>query len=493
MNVDVDALNVGDLIALASATALEAQHGGVLDEAAVEQLGVDELEVLARRVAVEAHARAKSSLLEFIPASSKRYARPRHLQPILDLVERSKRERVLAVVSAPPRHGKSEALIHAIPYLLLDDPKRQIAYIGYAQRFAEKKSRKARDIARRVGVPLAEDSRAKADWRTGVEDGGLWATSIGGALTGEGFHTMLVDDPVKDRKTAESPVYREHAYEWFNDTAFTRLEPKGSCIVVQTRWHVDDLAGRLIKDGWENVCLPALDDAGRALWPERFSAEALLAIKEQLGEYGWASLYQGRPFPRGGAVFKDAWYSEGALPGRFRIAIGADFAYSANKRADYSTIVVLAECDGFIYVLDVYREQVESPQHAAALREVQSIYGVPVHAFIAGTEKGVVSFMAQAGVNVTAMHAGEDKFARAQPVAAAWNAEKVLIQCVRRRLKDGAEVWMPPRWAEPFITEVCGFTGVRDPNDDQVDALAAAFEALRWGDSGVGATVVSVD
>lgn len=490
--MQVEKLSLDELEALAAAVAVEAKHNGCSDLAALSE---SDLEALARGVVVENHVEARSSLLSFVPSVSRKYRRPEHLKPIADLIERSKRERVLAVVSAPPRHGKSELLIHAVPYLLLDDPSKQIAYVSYGQRFAEKKSNKARAIAARAGVPIANDSRSKADWRTGVEDGGLWATSIGGSLTGEGFHMLFVDDAVKDRKTAESPVYRESTYEWFNDTAFTRLEPNGSAIVTGTRWHTDDLLGRLLKEGWQNICLPALDEGtGAALWPGRFSRDILLAIKEQLGEYGWASLYQGRPFPRGGQVFKDAWYAEGGRVGAWRIAIGADFAYSESSRADFSTIVVLAECDGVYYVLDVWRERVESPKHAAALKFYQDSYGVPVHAYIGGTERGVISFMAQAGVRLNVWPASADKFARAQPVAAAWNAEKVLIQCARRMNKKTlVEEWMPPEWANAFITEVCGFTGVRDPNDDQVDALAAAFEALRWGDSGVAASVITGD
>lgn len=442
-------------------------------------IGANEAVARAQARAFVDAQRAKRSLMDFVPWASPRYVAPKHLQPFVNLIERAERgERVLAVVSAPPRHGKTEIEVHAIPWMLRRDPAKQIAFIGYAARFAEKKSRKAREIAKQVGVPLANDSASKQDWRTGVEDGGVWATSIGGQLTGEGFHMMLVDDPVKDRRTAESPVYREHIYDWFNDTAFTRLEPKGSCIVTQTRWHTADLAGRLIADGWENVRLPAIDDKGNALWPERWPVERLRRIQTKLGEYGWASLYQGQPFPRGGKVFRDACFYEGLLEAGFRVSIGADFAYSEKSRADYSTIVVLAELEGDYYVLDVYRERVESPKHAAALRLVQLRYGVPVHAYIGGTELGVVSFMGQAGVRIRVLPARGDKFSRAQPVAAAWNAKKILMP-------------VDAPWLDAFLEEFGEFTGVRDRHDDLVDALAAAFDALDRPGAEADVTVIS--
>lgn len=373
---------------------------------------------------------------------------------------------VRAVVSTPPRHGKTELLIHGMVYLLADNPARQLSYIGYATTFAEDKSRKARTIAREVGVPISAEARSRKNWRTGVADGGVWATSITGPLTGQGFGVMLVDDPIRDRATAESSTYREHHYEWFNDTAFTRLEPGGSCIVVQTRWHPDDLAGRLIRDGWEVVNLPALSDEGAALWPERWPAERLLEIKAQLGEYGWASLYQGQPRPRGGALFRDVHFYDRLPEAPRRISIGLDLAYTQKTHADYSVAVVLAELGGSYYVLDVIRAQVEAPEFAARLRQLMATFpGVVPSWYVGGQEQGIVSLLGQMGIPIHALPARSDKFVRAQPVSAAWNTKRVLLP-------------QGPSWVSSFVGEVATFTGVSDPTDDQVDALAAAFDAL---------------
>lgn len=407
------------------------------------------------------------TLIEFIPRISPRYSAPAHLKPIADLFERVARgERVLAVVSMPPRHGKTETELHAIAWSLARAPHKQIAFVGYAARFAEKKSRKARDLAQRAGVPLAADAASRQDWRTGVEDGGLWATSIGGQMTGEGFHLMLVDDPVKDRATAESAVFRDHHYEWFNDTAFTRLEPNGSCIVTQTRWHPDDLAGRLIADGFEPVVMPAIDLDGKALWPERWPVERLDPIREQLGAYGWESLYQGSPRVRGGALFREPHYYDQLPPG-LRYGLGFDLAYTAKTHADYSVAVAMAmDREGIAYVLDVRREQVEAPVFAETMRRMQTQHNNTVFTgFVGGTEQGNVQFMLRLGLRLHAIPARAEKFVRAQPVAAAWNAGKVLL----------------PRdkpWVSAFVDELADFTGVNDRNDDQVDALAGAYHAL---------------
>lgn len=371
--------------------------------------------------------------------------------------------------STPPRHGKTESLLHFIPWLLLADSATQLAYISYSQRFAEKKSRKARELAERCGVPLAADSRSRSDWRTGVADGGVWATSLGGSLTGEGFHVMVVDDPVKDRMRAESPAQREHDYEWFTDTAYTRLEPTGSVIVNMARWHEDDLAGRLVKAGYEEITLPAIDDDNEPLWPERFSLDRLTEIRTTLGDYGWSSLYMGRPRPRGGAVFQDVHYYD-KLPDRYRVGIGIDLAYTAKTQSDWCVALVMAMSDEGFFVLDVKRKQATPPDFCADLRVLEATYpGARMLWYTSTTEKGLADLLREeSGFPVDGELAVADKFVRAQPVAAAWNAQKVFLP-------------RKAEWLSSFVGEVCAFTGVGDRHDDQVDALAAAFDVLVSG------------
>lgn len=412
-------------------------------------------------------------LQSFIPTLSPKFQAPSHLSILTSTLERAEREPVRVVVSTPPRMGKTETLLHFVPWLLGRHPERQIAYISYAQRFAEKKSRKARELARRANVPMAADAQSRADWRTSIDDGGVWTTSIGGSVTGEGFHLMLVDDPVKDRATAESAIERDKAWDWFNDTAFSRLEPNGSCIVNMARWHEDDLAGRLVKDGWSELTLPAISDAGESLWPERWPLDRLREIERQLGPYGWASLYMGEPRPRGASVFRDVVFYD-ALPNTYRVAVGIDLAYTAKTHADYSVAVVLAESDGKYYVLDVRREQVALPEFTKTLRVLRDGYpGARWLWYTSSTEKGLADQLREgAGFPLLGEIAAADKFVRAQPVAAAWNAGAVLVP------RQAA-------WLSAFVSEVCGFSGVADKHDDQVDAFAAAFDLLKRG-SGIG-------
>ena len=409
--------------------------------------------------------RKTETLLEYIPRITPRYGAPHHLAPLIERLERARIEPLRLVVSTPPRHGKTETLLHFIAQSLTKDPACQVAYIGYGTNFAQNKSRKTRDIAKRSGLEFARDQNSKANWRTGVADGGLWATGIDGEVTGEGFHLIVVDDPVKDRATAESPVYRDHHFDSFNDNIFTRLEPNGSCIVNMARWHPDDLAGRLIDQGWEYLCLPALDEHDEPLWGERYSKEHLAEIREQLGDYGWNSLFQGRPVSRGGAVFKDVHYYDGPVPTGARYVIGVDLAYSQKTRADYSVAVVMAELGGVVYLVDVVRVQLEAPAFGGRLAALQAKYGARAYWYASGTEKGVADLLGANGAPVEWKAAVSDKFVRAQPTAAHWNKGAI-------KLPRGAS------WADEYVSEVASFTGVKDKRDDQIDATAAGFDEL---------------
>ncbi len=415
-------------------------------------------------------------LLEFIPALSPRFASPRHLAPIGDLFQRIARgESVRAVTNVPPRMGKTELILHGGAWLLAQNPALQLGYASHGQRIAEKKSRRMRELSRRAGVPLSADSKSRSDWRTGEEEGGCWATSPAGAVTGEGFDVLILDDLTPGRAAAESGASRDRINEWLIADALTRLEPGGSCILNQTRWHPDDPAGRALALGWEHVNLQALDADERSLWPERWSAESLKATREMMGGpdgYEWQSLYMGSPRGRGARVFGDVhFYDELPDLSTAEISIGLDFAYSTRTSADWSVAVVMAYLAGVYYVLNVIRVHEEPRAFRTRIQLIRETYKQAIAcAYAAATEQGGIEFVRDGGVPIDGRVATVDKFSRAIPVVAAWNTGKVKL----------------PRtapWLDAFVSEVCGFTGVKDRHDDQVDALAAAYDRVRKTES----------
>lgn len=244
----------------------------------------------------------------------------RLIQDALDRVTRGEINRL--ILTLPPRHSKSETTtIRYSAWRLIQQPDMRVIVAAYNQTLANKFSRKIRKITREF-IPLSTERQAVEDWET-VEGGGVRAVGVGGGITGQGGNLIIIDDPVKNRQEADSPVYREHVWDWYTDDLYTRLEPDAAIILIMTRWHQDDLAGRILasEDGpnWTVLHLPALaidNDAlgrepGQALWPERYDVDALNAIRMSIGERGWYALYQGMPRPDGGASFLREWWEQG--------------------------------------------------------------------------------------------------------------------------------------------------------------------------------------
>ena len=399
---------------------------------------------------------------------------PYHLKRLADAFERMAEEELRVTVSIPPRHGKSQSLIHFVVWWMIRNPTKTAIVISHTASLAKKLSRMTRDLATKAGIKLRKDSNSLSEWTT-TSGGGCIFTSVGGPITGQGADLLIIDDPHKDRAEAESALCRENVWEWYQGTAYTRVEPGGSVILCHTRWHPEDLIGMAHSEhesaNWEDITLPAIDDEGKPLWPERHSLMRLEDIKDKVGRYNWDSQYQGRPVARGGAIFGGTWmYDPSKLPEGLRIRIGIDLAYSAKTKSDYSALVVTGQSrEGGTYIIHVARAQIEVPQFAALIKAQIAMYpGCTVHWHTSTTEQGIAQMLRSQGVNIMHQIAKNDKFIRAQPVAAAWNAGRVLIPGVVGQAK--------PVWLDAFVGEVCGFTGVGDKHDDMVDAMASAFD-----------------
>jgi predicted phage terminase large subunit-like protein len=388
-------------------------------------------------------------------------------------------EPVRVLVSTPPQHGKSQTVEHAIARDLLLNPGKFWAYVTYSSDKARIESRQIRDFSIRAGVELRPDTRALGYWRT-PQGGGLLATGIGGPITGQrSLKRIIVDDPIKGSEDAESPLIRDNTYDWFQSSIISRAHPDTAIMVIATRWHHDDLIGRLAQQTnsgapmWEVINLPAIGDYGDALWPERRPIEFLERQRAGMTSYFWNALFMGRPVPRGETVFGDATNYVDVPASAYRVGGGLDLAYTEKTRSDYSVAVVMARVlspkpdEDLYYVLDVRRAQRAPPEfHEEAIEPIKDTYpGIRFRCYLATSEMGSGQFMRKLGTNVDLHRAKVDKFQRAQPVAAAWQAGRVLVPSAAP-------------WRAAFLDEVQKFTGVGDRHDDQVDALAAAYDLL---------------
>lgn len=409
--------------------------------------------------------RARRHLGDFIPWATTAYAKPKHLAPLLERFDRAMRgEPQRVYCHAPPGHYKTETVLHVPAWVLSQRPTDRLAYITYGADLAHANARKARDIAQRIGVTL--DTERLDQWTT-PQYGGLWSTGTGGPLTGKRLNWLLVDDAVKSRVDAESPTWQNRTRDWWNDVARTRMEPGSSIFVFMTRWTSNDLPGYLLSKGFEHIHLPAISDDGEALCPERFDLKALEEIRHDVGEYTWASLYQGRPRPRGGTLFGDpGTFSE--YPPMYRAAFGVDLSYSAKTSSDWSVAVKMLRFNEKYFVVHVSRKQVRAPRFKKLCRRLHKAEpAAPWLWYTSTTEQGVADLFQEGprSVPLKPRLAKGDKFTRAQKYAAAWNRGDVLVP-------------QSAPWLEEFLSEHLNFTGQGNEVDDTVDAAVAAFDAL---------------
>lgn len=411
------------------------------------------------------------------------YTTPKHLGPFTKLLDEAIHGAggIRAVIHAPPRHAKTETVIAAFAKILRRAPHRTNAFAAYGGALAKEKAQKVLDLASAAGVEFRSKALGNLKTRQG---GGLLATGVGGEFTGRGVSgLMVIDDPYKNRTEAESSKTRGKISQWFKDVAFTRREPGCSIFVMHTRWHPNDLAGELIAKGWQFVKLEAISSTtGAALWPEVHPLTELRETEEQVGAYTFTSLYQGEPRSKGGVVFDDCHlYDEIPGVGGYRDALGFDLAYTKKTSADYSVLVHLRRIGDLFYVVNVVRKQVKAPEFKAYVRPIVKANPRARRRWYhgGGGESGIADFMREGadGIDVGGEPATADKFVRAQPAAAAWNAGRILVPSPKLVESD------PKRyaWVDPFVAEVCGFTGLDDVHDDQVDALAAGYDAIADG------------
>lgn len=435
------------------------------------------------------------AVLDFIPRVSPGHLRPNHLRRLAALFPRAEQGPLRVCISSPPRHGKTDCLLHGAVWLLTRHPEKTIGYVTHNTHTARSKSKEARRIAAHAGLILAGDSKNANEWRT-TAGGGWLAAGRETGWAGLGVDFFLLDDLVASRHEAESTLERDNIDDFFRSIALQRVEPGGSIIVNMVRWHPDDQIGRLVKEGWEFINIPVQDAQGVWLWPERWPAAEMEVKKRDTHEFEWSSQFLGQPRHRGGTLFhedtvarfdanvtkQDAyWQGRGIL-------MACDPAITQSTHADFSAIIVgtakmrpdrLMEMD----VLDVHCLQVELPELCRTLENIQRIWACPIVVESVGAFKGTAQTLRNTNHNlkiieVTA-HSSNlapevrgDKLVRAQPVAAAWNDGRV-------RVPFNTEALLHPWDPTPFLHEVGSFTGVHDSRDDQVDALAYLWSMMQ--------------
>lgn len=305
------------------------------------------------------------------------------------------------IISIPPRHGKTSLVSEAFPsWILGRDPYAQIILASYGLELARKNSRAARNKFYEPSWPfpdvqVAGDSASVERWGTS-QGGSVLAAGVGSAITGFGSDYLLIDDPFRGREDADSPSERDRVWEWFRNDASTRLMPRGRTIILATRWHEDDLIGRILAEpgadeNWTVINLPAIatenDPIGRLpgdpLDPDRYPVHELLRLQNRIGSRAWSSLYQGSPTPEGGDLLKQEWWqyydpSEMKTKGLKPTFMVVDPAFGAGSGNDYSAILVGGTLNGRFYLIDMWRKRVTYPELRAAIGDLYRRWQIPV-------------------------------------------------------------------------------------------------------------------
>jgi len=454
---------------------------------------------------------ARRRLDRFVPYMDDALVPAHHHRLLIEQLHKVDRGEVKRLmVFWPPGHAKSKYSSEYGPAWWIGRNKRKtIIHASYGTDFAERFGRKIRNIVRtpefeRVfGVTLAADSRAAGEWET-VDGGEYKAAGVGAGITGRRADLGLIDDPVKSRKEADSPTYRQNAWEWYLADFRTRLKPGGAVVIIQTRWHEDDLSGRILpkdydgrsgwvtaRDGeqWFVLNFPAIcertDDGtgrqiGEALWPGYIDLQMLLQLKATQGSRNWDSLYQQRPRPSDGGIFKEPWLRRyGAMPAAADVCVHSwDTAQKPGELNDPSVMTAWRfgrSVPGY-HLADVFRDRVDYP---TLKRKVVAFAERDKPAAILIEDKSSGQSLIQELRNTTtlpiiAIEPLGDKIFRANEVSAMVEAGLMLLPEPGELVNsDGGSLRHP--WLVDYEGELFGFPLVS--NDDQVDSTT---QFLKW-------------
>lgn len=434
---------------------------------------------------LDRRARARQNLTQFLhdispPDWTYEQAHLQYIIKHLQMVETGQIKRLM--MFCPPRHGKSAtSTIRFAVYYLERHLEDRVVVAAHTQSLANDFSRESRKIAGLRHFEINPKRDAVEDWR--LQDGGQYTSiGVGGGITGRGANLLIIDDPVKSAEKANSLVDRDRVWRWYQLDISTRLEPDARMILIMTRWHGDDLAGRILDSTeageWTIINLPAEAEdndllgrqVGEALWRERFNEEYLARMRMKLGK-DYNALYQQRPTAAEGNIFRLTniqYYKPADLPLAGYILCSWDTALGLKKANDYSVGVTWLHKDGNFYLLNVIRGRYTNAQLEMLVRGEYAKYrgNMILIENKSGGEPLRQEIQRKGGLPILMVNlpAGCDKVTRAQCVSGLFDAGRIY-------LPEAAP------WLSDYLTELSEFPAAK--YDDQVDATSQALEYLQ--------------
>ena len=415
---------------------------------------------------------------------------------VMETEKRNGPKRIM--IFMPPRHGKSEFISKYYPAWYLGvHPDRRIILASHTARLAQRFGGAARNLVTEYGkddfgIEVDTGSSAKGDWSLKPPfTGGMLTAGVGGDITGRGADLFIIDDAFKNAEQAISPVYRDNVWEWWQSTASTRLEPNATVIIMFTRWHEDDLAGRLLHaaeigegEPWTVISLAAIaedDDLmgrqpGEALWPERFDTDSLENIRLNKTSYWWSSMYQQRPGRYGNpawpeSYFNDIYAEEEEWPSEFQASVIAIDPSKGKdqKKSDFCAMVFLGIAKGKLWV-EARMKRIATPQIVKEgtewyIEKNPSMFGIEADQF---QELFIGEFEQEAAKRAVVMNV--------TPVVTGGINKEIRIERLTKWLSRNLIKVRPTGGGRELVRELREFPQCN--HDDGPDALEMAFRIL---------------
>lgn len=408
------------------------------------------------------------------------------------------------ILSMPPQEGKTQLTRTSVVWQMARNPDTRLLYGSYGMGLARKHGRWIRDQIEAhhtsLGIRPKYGHAATNDWGIQGHDGGVLSVGVGQG-TGNPADVLIIDDPIKDREQADSKTYRDNVWEWWTDVLSARLAPGAPVILILTRWHEDDLAGRLLKHdadaGWHFLNIPARcdtnperDPLGRQPGEYMLSARGRTtqqwdARRNTVGARTWQSLYQGNPTPPEGGMLKRTWWRHYTAPlwetqaqpdGTTRYypihmdetIISADLTFSDGESADYVAIGVWGRRANNIYLLDQYRDRADFTTTVREFKHLAQKWPTATLKLVENKANGpaLISLLAQTVPGVVPVDPHSSKLNRAR----AWAP---LLEAGQLHIPDSAVALFP---VDEYVEEAAGFPYA--PHDDQVDQTSQAADRL---------------
>ena len=434
---------------------------------------------------------------------------PRTVQtPALDAIDQALIDLVNTpdgrlIITMPPQEGKSTRVAKDfVLWALHRNRDLRVVTASYGQQLANRNGRSIRNAITNhpeLGLTVAADNGAAHEWQLAGHDGGVLSVGIGAGVTGRPADMLVIDDPIKDRKEADSEVYRDAVWDWWTDSASTRLAPGAPVVLILTRWHEDDLAGRLVaaEDGhlWRQLNIPAQadhqPDEGETDVLDREPGEFMIsargrtvrqweAIRIRVGSRAWQALYQGRPSPPEGGMFRRdgwRWYeqpqwierADGScwVPHYDDMLTSWDMTFKDTEGTDYVVGQVWMRRGADAYLLDQVRGRMDFVETCQRFRAFHAKWPQAVLKLVEDKANGpaVISALGRIVAGIVPEEPQGSKQARAYAVSP---------------LQEAGNVWLPvpelAPWVGDLVEEAAGFPTAT--HDDQVDALSQGLNRL---------------